>query len=82
MKELPENDECGAIVRAVAGIGQCLGVATVAEGVETREQLARLREEGCTQMQGFLFSRQAPATDLRRMLADPSERWADVVNAA
>ncbi|HEY8063356.1 MAG TPA: EAL domain-containing protein [Methylosinus sp.] len=82
VKELPENHECGAIVRAVAGIGQCLGVATVAEGVETREQLARLREEGCTQMQGFLFSRPAPATDLRRMLADPGERWADVVNAA
>ncbi|MBY6242037.1 bifunctional diguanylate cyclase/phosphodiesterase [Methylosinus sp. Sm6] len=69
VRELPENHECGAIVRAVAGLGQCLGVATVAEGVETLDQLARLREEGCTQMQGFLFSRPTPAAELRRMLA-------------
>jgi len=82
VKELPDNQECGAIVRAVAGIGQCLGVATVAEGVETREQLTRLREEGCTQMQGFLFSRPAPAADMRRMLADPGERWTEAVSAA
>jgi diguanylate cyclase (GGDEF)-like protein/PAS domain S-box-containing protein len=68
VRELPDNQQCGAIVRAVAGIGQCLGVATVAEGVETPEQLARLRAEGCTQMQGFLFSRPKPAAELRRML--------------
>jgi diguanylate cyclase (GGDEF)-like protein/PAS domain S-box-containing protein len=71
VQELPENHECGAIVRAVAGLGQCLGVATVAEGVETLDQLARLREEGCTQMQGYLFSRPTPAAELRRMLARP-----------
>ncbi|MBG0809125.1 EAL domain-containing protein [Methylosinus sp. H3A] len=82
VKELPDNHECGAIVRAVAGIGQCLGVATVAEGVETHEQLARLREEGCTQMQGFLFSRPAPAAEMRRMLADPGERWGEDASAA
>ncbi len=69
VKELPGNQQCGAIVRAVTGIGQCLGVATVAEGVETLEQLARLREEGCTEMQGFLFSRPQPADDIRRLLA-------------
>lgn len=82
VKELPENHECGAIVRAVAGIGQCLGVATVAEGVETPEQLARLREEGCTQMQGFLFSRPAPAAELRRMLEGGCEKWAEPASAA
>lgn len=82
VKELPENQECGAIVRAVAGIGQCLGVATVAEGVETPEQLARLREEGCTQMQGFLFSRPAPASELRRMLADRSGRRVEAKKTA
>ncbi|TDX66576.1 diguanylate cyclase/phosphodiesterase [Methylosinus sp. sav-2] len=82
VKELPENQECGAIVRAVAGIGQCLGVATVAEGVETHEQLARLRAEGCTQMQGFLFSRPAPAAELRRMLESDNQRWAEAMSAA
>lgn len=69
VRELPGNHECGAIVRAVAGLGQCLGVATVAEGVETLDQLARLRAEGCTQMQGYLFSRPAPAAEVRRLLA-------------
>jgi EAL domain-containing protein (putative c-di-GMP-specific phosphodiesterase class I) len=39
--------------------------------VETLDQLARLREEGCTQMQGFLFSRPAPAEEVRRMLGGP-----------
>lgn len=82
VKELPENQECGAIVRAVAGIGQCLGVATVAEGVETPEQLERLREEGCTQMQGFLFSRPAPAAELRRMLVNGGELSAVAVVSA
>jgi EAL domain-containing protein (putative c-di-GMP-specific phosphodiesterase class I) len=81
VRELPENHECGAIVRAVAGLGQCLGVATVAEGVETRDQLARLRAEGCTQMQGYLFSRPAPATEIRHLLAG-AERDAATIAAA
>jgi len=82
VRELPENHECGAIVRAVAGLGQCLGVATVAEGVETLDQLARLRQEGCTQMQGFLFSRPAPAAEIRRLLAAGAERDAATTAAA
>jgi diguanylate cyclase (GGDEF)-like protein/PAS domain S-box-containing protein len=73
VRELPENNECGAIVRAVVGIGQCLGVVTVAEGVETPEQLARLREEGCTQIQGFLFGRPVPADEFRLRFAEPRE---------
>jgi diguanylate cyclase (GGDEF)-like protein/PAS domain S-box-containing protein len=81
VRELPENHECGAIVRAVAGLGQCLGVATVAEGVETLDQLARLRAEGCTQMQGYLFSRPAPATEIRHLFAS-AERDAATTAAA
>ncbi len=67
VKELPANPQCVAIVRAVTGIGQCLNVATVAEGVETEEQLAHLRKEGCTQMQGYLFARPQPAEMARRL---------------
>lgn len=67
VKELPDDHECAAIVRAVVGMGRCLGVATVAEGVETMEQLACLRKEGCTQVQGFLFSRPAPADQIRSL---------------
>ncbi|WP_415914788.1 putative bifunctional diguanylate cyclase/phosphodiesterase [Rhodopseudomonas palustris] len=52
------NDPAGqAIVRAVAALGHSLGMATVAEGVETAEQLARVAADGCTEVQGYFFSR-------------------------
>jgi EAL domain-containing protein (putative c-di-GMP-specific phosphodiesterase class I) len=43
-------------------------MATTAEGVETDDQFARLRAEGCTEVQGYLFSRPAPAADVPRLL--------------
>jgi len=55
IKELPDNPECSAIVRAVAGIAVSLGIGTTAEGVETVEQLRRVRQEGYNDAQGFLF---------------------------
>ena len=45
-----------AIVRAVVGLGERVGAAITVEGVETTEQLERVREEGCTEVQGYLFS--------------------------
>jgi diguanylate cyclase (GGDEF)-like protein len=55
------NDAVGrAIVRAVASLGQSLGIATVAEGVETEEQMARVVSDGCTDVQGYLISRPMP----------------------
>ena len=56
-----------AIVRAVAGLGTSLGMTTTAEGVETQEQLERLRAEGCTEVQGYLFSPPRPIKDITRM---------------
>lgn len=55
--------ETAAIVRAVADLGERLGKRVVAEGVETWEQLERVRQEGCTEVQGFLFSRPLAAAD-------------------
>ena len=52
--------DCGAIVRAVTGLGKELGMATTAEGVETAEQLAAVTLAGCTEVQGFLFSQAVP----------------------
>ena len=52
------NDPVGhAIVRAIASLGQSLGMRTVAEGVETEEQMARIVADGCTDVQGYLISR-------------------------
>ena len=58
-----------AIVRAVTSLGASLGIETVAEGIETPEQLKRLRLEGCTQVQGYLISRPKPAREVPAMLA-------------
>ncbi len=70
VRELAERPDCVAIVRAVAGLGASLGIATTAEGVETREQLERLRREGCTEVQGFLFSPPRPAAEITRLMPE------------
>jgi EAL domain-containing protein (putative c-di-GMP-specific phosphodiesterase class I) len=72
------GDDSLAILRAVAGLGSSLGIATTAEGVETEEQLARVRQEGCTEMQGFLFSPPVPVGEIERLLP----RTAAVASAA
>jgi diguanylate cyclase (GGDEF)-like protein len=69
VSELATRDDSMAIVRAVTGLGKSLGISTTAEGVETSEQLALLRLEGCTEVQGFLFSPPRPAEDVEKMLA-------------
>jgi EAL domain-containing protein (putative c-di-GMP-specific phosphodiesterase class I) len=56
-------------VRAVVGLSSSLGITTTAEGVETKEQLASLTAEGCTEFQGFLFSRPQTAADIARTFA-------------
>jgi diguanylate cyclase (GGDEF)-like protein len=53
--------EHAAIVRAIAALGISLGVPTTAEGVESEAQLAQVRENGCTSVQGYYFSRPVPA---------------------
>lgn len=59
-----------AIVRAVAGLSNTLGIATTAEGVETEAQLSQLRKEGCTEAQGGLFSTPKNAAEIGRLLAE------------
>jgi diguanylate cyclase (GGDEF)-like protein/PAS domain S-box-containing protein len=73
VRDLEKHPDCMAIIRAVAGLGASLGISTTAEGVETREQLERLRAEGCTEAQGFLFSAPRPAADVMALLAIESD---------
>jgi EAL domain-containing protein (putative c-di-GMP-specific phosphodiesterase class I) len=73
--DLSENgSDSVAILRAVAQLGSNLGMTTTAEGVETKEQLDLVRAEGCTEMQGYLFSSPIPAPEIMRLLAAGSTR--------
>ncbi|WP_022720212.1 bifunctional diguanylate cyclase/phosphodiesterase [Rhodopseudomonas sp. B29] len=68
VKDLTERPDCLAIVRAIAGLGRSLNITTLAEGVETIEQLDQLRAEGCNEVQGFLFSPGRPAAEIEGLL--------------
>jgi diguanylate cyclase (GGDEF)-like protein/PAS domain S-box-containing protein len=68
VRELGRQRDCGAIVRAVTALSRELGMATTAEGVETPEQLAALALAGCTDVQGFLFSRPVPEAAIPGLL--------------
>jgi diguanylate cyclase (GGDEF)-like protein len=72
--ELATREDSMAIVRAVTGLGKSLGIVTTAEGVETDAQFELLRREGCTQAQGYLFSRPRPAAEVEEMLTQPRQR--------
>lgn len=63
-----------AIVSAIIAMARELEVKTVAEGVETQEQLALVRDRGCDQYQGYLCSRPAPPAQLANLLRRNSER--------
>jgi diguanylate cyclase (GGDEF)-like protein len=74
ISELGESADCMAIIRAITNLGSNLGIPTLAEGVETEEQLELLRKEGCTEMQGYLFSRPVPASEIAGLLSSPRNR--------
>ncbi|RXG97621.1 EAL domain-containing protein [Bradyrhizobium zhanjiangense] len=74
VSELATREDSMAIIRAVTGLGRSLGIVTTAEGVENDAQLELLRREGCTQAQGYLFSKPRPASDVAMMLGGPRLR--------
>jgi EAL domain-containing protein (putative c-di-GMP-specific phosphodiesterase class I) len=74
VKDLGHDPGSAAIVRAVAGLGADLGVTILVEGIETIEQLDRVKAEGCKEGQGFLFGRPAPAAETRALLAKGAAR--------
>jgi len=66
--DLPQKEDSVAIVRAVVGLSSSLGMTTIAEGVETKDQLASVKAEGCNEFQGFLFSRPKTAGEIEEIL--------------
>ncbi|BBF72584.1 hypothetical protein LH128_12308 [Sphingomonas sp. LH128] len=68
VEQVTQSQAARAIIQAVVGLGAQLGMAVVAEGVETHEQMEALVAMGCTHLQGYLFSRPLPVTTLCAML--------------
>jgi len=73
--DLDRKPENLAIVRAVAGLGDSLGLSVIAEGVERCGQVAELKGLGCFLAQGYLFGKPLPAAALGAFPADDLSSW-------
>jgi len=69
VNDIAEPDGSSAIVSAVVNIAEARNMATTAEGVETEQQRQLLHVLGCTEMQGYLFSRPRPVAEIRALLS-------------
>jgi diguanylate cyclase (GGDEF)-like protein/PAS domain S-box-containing protein len=74
IRGLPSDADDIAIIEAVIAMAHSLGLAVVAEGVETDEQLSALRRLGCDEAQGYLLGRPMPASALAAQLRPAVER--------
>jgi len=68
VQNIPGDSDNATIAQAILAMAHSLGIRVVAEGVETAEQLAFLRQHGCDAMQGYYFSPPLPAQDLETLL--------------
>lgn len=82
VKDLSQRSECVAIVGAVAQLARSLSMTTVAEGVETEDHLARVRAAGCTEAQGYLFSRPVPVNEVPAAIDASNRKLAGLREAA
>ncbi|MNI02895.1 Phytochrome-like protein cph2 [compost metagenome] len=70
IRDVTTDEDNAAIVTALIVMSQQLKIKSLAEGVETQEQLEFLRSRGCNEIQGFIFSRPLPADQFEAMLMD------------
>jgi diguanylate cyclase (GGDEF)-like protein len=75
VRELGIKPDGAAIIRAVIGMCESLGASVTAEGVETEQQLDLLRNERCTEIQGYFVSEPRPARDIPILISDFSRNW-------
>ena len=69
IQDIHRTDCNAAIVKAIVGLSQGIGISTIAEGVETEEELRFVMDQGCNEVQGYLFSRPLMASDAREFMA-------------
>jgi len=77
---LPDKTESRAIVRAIADLARNLSMRVIAEGVETAQQLEQVRNLGCTDMQGYLFSPARPAAEIHQLFLPKAKDASCVVS--
>ena len=68
IRDLANSDKDVAITTAISALAHSLNLRLVAEGVENEQQVELLRDKGCHELQGFLFSKPVPAQELERQL--------------
>ena len=73
MRDVATHEDVAAIASAIVAMGHSLKLNVVAEGVETRTQLDYLRELGCDEYQGYLFSEAVPAGQFEELLRHEHE---------
>jgi diguanylate cyclase (GGDEF)-like protein len=81
ISEIDEREDCQAIVRSVVNLANSLGMTTTAEGVEREGQMESLRREGCSNVQGYLFSKAVPQnqlSDLRKPTLSHAQKLVDL----
>ena len=77
---LPDKNESRAIVRAIVDLGRSLSMRVIAEGVETAQQLEHVRELGCTDIQGYLFSPPRPAAEIHELFLPNAKDAVSVIS--
>lgn len=71
-----------AVLRSVVALSKSLGISTLAEGIETPEQLERVQAEGCTEAQGYYLGRPMPNARVAALIADDQRNgWTSGVQA-
>ena len=68
VRDMTNNYDDAEIARAIINLGHTLGLEIVSEGVETKEQLELLKQQGCDVIQGYLISRPIPAAEIPAFL--------------
>ena len=80
--DLPDSNHSLSIVRTIVSLARSMGMAISAEGIETSEQMALLKNEGCDQLQGYLISKPVPAEHAGNLIQKLNSSQSKVVGFA
>jgi EAL domain-containing protein (putative c-di-GMP-specific phosphodiesterase class I) len=71
VRDIPDDEEDSAIVKAIIALGKSLNLKLIAEGVEEKNQEDFLLQNGCQNIQGYFYSRPIPAKEMQEFLTRP-----------